>query len=105
MKVQGLVSATLEVVNTVKEVFESGRTYFCKKLSSTTAEMSRSGFPIPNKIPSDAIFLLFAGEMNRDSEMQQLMRVERSGVLRGERRMGVRGFIVTGVVAEVHCVI
>jgi hypothetical protein len=30
-------------------------TYFFKKSWSTKAEMSRSGFPIPNMIPSDAI--------------------------------------------------
>jgi hypothetical protein len=52
----------------VRKVFERDRTYFCKKSSSTTAEMSRSGFPIPNKIPSDAIFVLFVEEMNRERE-------------------------------------
>jgi hypothetical protein len=72
----------------VRKEFERDRTYFCKKSSSTTAEMSRSGFPIPNKIPSDAIFVLFVGEMNRERGIQQLMRVERSGVLRCERKGG-----------------
>lgn len=30
-------------------------TYFSTNCSSTTAEMSRRGFPIPNRIPSYAI--------------------------------------------------
>ena len=104
MKVYGLVSATLEVVNTVKEVFERGGTYFCKKLSSTTAEISRSGFPIPSKIPSDAIFFVIcrrdesrwwdaAADASR-KEWGSSWRKENGGSWVYSKRGLLRGFIV-----------
>lgn len=38
-----------------RQILEAGSNYFWRNLSSTTAEISRRGFPMPRRMPSDAI--------------------------------------------------
>lgn len=47
--------------------------YFFKKSSSTTAEMSRSGLPIPNRIPSYVISWV----VTKEAELRELENEER----------------------------
>ena len=41
------------------------RWYFFKKSSSTTAEMSRRGLPMPRRVPSDTIVMIWSNETRR----------------------------------------
>lgn len=54
-------------------------TYFSRNCSSTTAEMSRRGFPIPKRIPSYAIeqedFDSFRGEKKNTTKQTERVRV------------------------------